>query len=533
MLKFLYMFRKLIFILLCLAVVLAQTNPISAQSESVIKETQDAKKKGTNLQDWLGQSMTINLVSTLNVVAGDIPDEVLDGRTFLWIPGGALATTNGLVASLLNAPPVSGIQYLADLWNTKLLSKPAYAQGIGFKGLQPILPVWRNFRNMIYLFSSIIFVVIGIMIILRVKISPQAVVTVQNAIPQLITTLILVTFSYAIAGLLIDLSQFLQAFGIAVIFPNLLSGGSAFSNKILSLLSNTPVLRSLTLNYASLSNPNLLTLGQLLVLPGILTAASVVIFSLITGVALSILSFNPLGLALGAAGGVLISLILAIAILIWTIKFLIGLFKCYATVLFKIILAPLEIGIGAFPGSKIGFSSWIIGLIANLSVFPLSLLFLVLSNYLIVTIITSGLNLTLTDILKGNFFASGLWTPSLLGGDLTSFGLRSFGGIAAMAIALSTLLILSKLPELIPQVIFALKPSLWAGSMKDIPLLGSMGTVAKGTAASYTAREIYDERGLPAKTKIGADVRDLLQRKIGKEGASALSEGVRSVGRSH
>jgi len=43
------------------------------------------------------------------------------------------------------------------------------------------------------------------MIMFRVRISPQTVITVQSALPKIIFTLILITFSYAIAGFLIDL----------------------------------------------------------------------------------------------------------------------------------------------------------------------------------------------------------------------------------------------------------------------------------------------------------------------------------------
>lgn len=528
------MLRKFFLVLLCLAVVLTKADPLFAQS-NILKDKQDAIEKGTNQESWLNEAMSSNLVSTLQVLTGPIPDEVIAGQAISWIPGGALGGATNLIASLYG-PPASGIQYLADLWNNKFLSKPAYAQGIGFKGLQPILPIWRSFRNMIYLFSSVIFVVIGIMIILRVKISPQAVVTIQNAIPQLITTLILVTFSYAIAGLLIDISQFIQAFGVALVAPGLLSGTNIFS-RIAVILSNTPILRAITPNFASLSNPNYGTLAWLMALPGALIFASGTMYSFIIGAVIGLVSLNPLlGLGIGAGGGILIAVILAICVLVWTIKFLMGLFKCYTTVLFKIILAPLEIGIGAFPNSKMGFSSWFVGLIAHLSVFPFSLLFLVLSNYIIITILSSNINLNLLDILKGNLFVTnGLWTPSLLGGDVTGLGLNRFGGIAVMAIAVSTLLILSKLPDLIPQVIFQLKPSPFsqAVSMKDIPFLSPLGTVAKGTAASYAAREIFDERGGAAKTKLGAKLRNVIETRTGggQEVTSAISEGIKSLGR--
>ena len=184
-----------------------------------------------------------------------------------------------------------------------------------------------------------------------------------------------------------------------------------------------------------------------------------------------------LGLVTSYTMGGLIHILLVIAIImilvllvmigIWLIKFLFGLFKCYATVLFKIILGPLEIGMGAFPNSKIGFGTWILDVIANLAVFPISFLFLVISNLIIVNIIFGGTVSTWTEIFKGNILGGGMWTPAILGGDLTSFALRPVGGIAAMAIGVATLLLLSKLPEMIPQYIFMLKPSPWGTAIGE------------------------------------------------------------------
>jgi len=120
--------------------------------------------------------------------------------------------------------------------------------------------------------------------------------------------------------------------------------------------------------------------------------------------------------------------------------------KAYVNIIFKIILAPLEIGLGAIPGMKIGFSSWINGLFANLMIFPISLLFMVLANIIIEE--TSG--------------TSGLWAPSMVKynapGTVASLLTSVSGGLVPVAVGISSLMILGKLPELIPQVIFAIKP---------------------------------------------------------------------------
>src|SRR3989344_4720166 len=121
--------------------------------------------------------------------------------------GGALASSGKLVATLYSSPPVSGVEYFAQKIQQFNPVQPAYAQdtgGIGFSALQPVQKVWTVFRNISYIGFVLVFVIMGFMIMFRAHISPQAVATVQDSIPRIVIALILVTFSYAIAGLFID-----------------------------------------------------------------------------------------------------------------------------------------------------------------------------------------------------------------------------------------------------------------------------------------------------------------------------------------
>ncbi len=449
-------------------------------ADNALQETVDGMTAGGNLESWLGKdTFRINAVGALNalidvktinpdLIGGKYPS---NGQFFTSAPGGLIGSANTVIATLYNQP-ISGVEYLAEV-KDNFLGKPAYAQGVGFQGLQPILPIWKAFRNIVYILSSIIFIIIGIMIMLRVKISPQAVISIQNAIPQLITSLILVTFSYAIAGLLIDLSNFILSLVLAILFSA--SGKSLSGNLFLpSLFSGVPVLGNILnpFNFANLSDATLIQTTQLMFIPSVVTVMLGSLISWITGVLIALplgpaaLIVGPItGAITGTVGGIIITIVLLIMIVIWIFKFLLGLFKCYATLLFKIILGPLEIGMGAFPNSKIGFNSWLTEVIANLAVFPISFLFLVISNLIIVNVIWGGFSGSIADIFSGNLTGGGMWTPSLLGGNITSFALRPIGGIAAMAIGVSTLLLLSKLPEMIPQYIFMIKPSPWGDAI--------------------------------------------------------------------
>jgi len=411
--------------------------------KNVLKDKQDAIKEGGNQEAWLNESLASNAVSALQVITGEIPDKVLNGDITGYVPAGLLGTSTQMIASL-NTSPASGILYLADTWTNFLGVKPAYAQnGQGFTGLQGILPLWRGFRNITYILSSVIFVIIGIMIMLRIKISPQAVITIQNAIPQLITTLILITFSYAIAGLLIDLMQFLQSFVVALLFN---SAGKSLTSSILPQL----IPPKLGYSFNDLSTGGMNTIADL-TMRAIPATTFMLWGTLIGGIIGGIFSMPFFGVTAipGAAVGasvvtVILLLIFGILMLFWMFSFYFGCLKCYVTIIFKIIIAPLELAMGAFPNSKVGFNTWIWDLLANLAVFPISMVFLILGNMII------------------DASVLGLWAPHIIGDlSLQSFVVvgGALGNVVAVGIGLAVVALVAKLPDLIPQVIFAIKPT--------------------------------------------------------------------------
>ncbi|PIV01585.1 hypothetical protein COS54_00805, partial [Candidatus Shapirobacteria bacterium CG03_land_8_20_14_0_80_39_12] len=179
---------------------------------------------------WVGDpqgSVLSNMVDGIfTLVGGELnwklfPEVVANKNTKIdydkiFITKGALGFSTNLVASLFK-PPVSSVEYFADLGSKLGIAKPAYAQGVGFSGLSNLLPLWKAFRDVSYFFFVIIFIVIGLAIMFRVKLDPKTVITVQNALPKMVIALILITFSYAIAGLMIDLIYVLINIGIVAI----------------------------------------------------------------------------------------------------------------------------------------------------------------------------------------------------------------------------------------------------------------------------------------------------------------------------
>ncbi|RJQ38419.1 hypothetical protein C4559_01370 [Candidatus Microgenomates bacterium] len=118
--------------------------------------------------------------------------------------GGAIGFMNNMIVTLYN-PPLHTSDYFNYLSQNFGVVKKTYAQGLGFSGLNPLMGLWTAMRNVVYLFFVVVFVVIGLALMLRIKIDARTVMTIENQIPKIIIGLVLVTFSFAIAGFLIDL----------------------------------------------------------------------------------------------------------------------------------------------------------------------------------------------------------------------------------------------------------------------------------------------------------------------------------------
>lgn len=273
--------------------------------------------------------------------------------------------------------------------------------GFGYQTLGPILPIWSVARNVAYFLFSIVFIVVGVAIMLRIKIDPKTAVSIQNALPKIVWALILITFSYAIAGFLIDIMYV----AINLIF-------TIFLSLQLPNISLTPVL---------------LDLQQKLQRETIFGAAFSPAFeNIVPGVSIAIDSFastilawlpGPIAGLLGGTAEAIAELIIVIAIL-WALgKTWFSLISSYANIILNIIFAPLKLMLGAIPNQS-PFSNWIRDLLSNLLAFPLVILMLLLG-----AVLTSSY----ANVSDANF------VPPLIGG----FTPQSTSAIVGLAILLS------------------------------------------------------------------------------------------------
>jgi len=219
--------RSLFFTIVFILVLLVFKAPVFAQTSSIADLPQDTISTQNqylapntnpdvprNLHTYTQNVMIEVLSSLLCQVAGVDPINPtqsclgVDIKTkkigYVQGGGGALGVMSQGIA-ILYTPALHTGDYIRYLGQSFGIAKPAHAQGVGFDALSPIIPLWTTFRNVSYLFFILIFIVIGVGIMLRSRIDPRTVMTIQNQIPKIIISLILITFSFAIAGFLIDL----------------------------------------------------------------------------------------------------------------------------------------------------------------------------------------------------------------------------------------------------------------------------------------------------------------------------------------
>ena len=151
--------------------------------------------------------------------------------------GGLIGVLSNSIATLYT-PPLHTSDYFKYMAANFGITKNAYASNDrGYNSITPLAGIWLTARNVAYLFFVILFLIIGIGIMLRIHIDPRTVMTIQNQIPKIIIAIVLVTFSFAIAGLLIDLMYIISYLLLGIIASSDVSlggGAAAFAFRLVS-----------------------------------------------------------------------------------------------------------------------------------------------------------------------------------------------------------------------------------------------------------------------------------------------------------
>lgn len=319
--------------------------------------------------------------------------------------------------------------------------------------------VWAETRNIAYLFFVVAMIVIGFMIMFRNKLGGQVMVTVGNSIPKLIICLLLVTFSFSISGLVLDLGKMgmnvvtntfvriQERAGVQNVAPVNISGVEKLSDQaIFSLLPidyyveksyEVPIigqflgdsLSSLSTAWGKAGGAGttaLMSGGALYT--GLLSFLSQVVMDSNPLAGISGLGFSAgnvpsavlnffLGFAKYGLTTLLIVLILYLLIALYaSVKLFITMITTYVKIMISVVLGPIQIAMGAIPGNFNSVTRWFKTLVGHVLVFVVIVAVIGFAQFL-------G---EFVDPTKFNFFGNkGIFWPS---GMIAVKGVFTVGG---------------------------------------------------------------------------------------------------------
>lgn len=445
----------------------------------------------------------------------------------------------GLVTNLIIIPysnPPSSFSYWAvnGLANAGFIPKSYAAEGVGFSSIKPFMEIWKIFRNLAYMILVLVLIAIGFMIMFRMKINQQTVIAVENSLPKIVISLLLITFSFAIAGFLIDLMYVVILLSISLLssldigdlnqanLQNMQNRyiGSGFGKIFPYGLNSFYIGNAILVLLPDYIRQILKTLVAFIVSVGLARLIASIIneplksFNGISGVG-GILG-NLAGIGAGnifnlpawfvqmgftvflypIAAGLIISILFAFTLLFLVFRIFFMLINSYIKVLILIIFSPIILLGEAFPGKK-AFGFWFKSLFVELMTFPLVIL-ITLIGYAIITI-----SLSLP--------AGAVFQPPLLGGvDPQAFAMIIGAGIVL----------------LIPDLIKTARGMMGA---KDLPInigvgtfMGGITTVAGGGMGALGTFSSIN-LGIGGLTsllggKVGQDLRNILSKSKAAEG---------------
>lgn len=380
-----------------------------------------------------------------------------------------------LVSMVFEDRPLSGITYVKQRFN--VVKEVQAQQGFGFGRLEFIQPLWRGARDVSFFILILATIIMAFMIMFRVKLSPQTVISVQSAIPRVVMAVILITFSYAIAGFMIDLvyvaiglvaAMFTMAGGI---FTDPPGPGSASGILYRMMTEGIPFIGLgawglmviyMPIFFVAFSIAIVGTLGVMNLIPGLTFASMLPAF--------------------------IITVLIGILLIFITIKILWMLIKTVVAIFLLVIAGPFYI-LGGALSPTLGFGAWIKSLASNLAVYPVvGAMFILSYVFLIWGAVATIANLpgvsVVVDLINNIFNFLGFdtalpgnaWQPPLTLNSPT--GGNSIGVIFCF-VSLSILFMIPKTADIIKGLISG-RPYAYGTAIGE-----AFGPAAAGAAAGW------------------------------------------------
>lgn len=374
---------------------------------------------------------------------------------------GALFIAAGVADSALKMPvPINTGEYLATI--NPLNASTANAQAVDELNTSGLVNLWKNVRNASFAFSALVLVIIGFMIMFRTKLDPRTSITAMNSLPKIIFAMILIYFSFALSGFMLDMGRL----ALQVVYRTIPFSGGGLGSGLLELL---PVI--------------------------------------LLGFAASFLAGGPAGSVVFTVGLLLILLILAIFLLVVVLNLIYQMLRRYMQFIVYTIFSPLFFLWGAMPGqSSFG---WFKSQLANILTIPAMLLIIRLAAYI-------GFNST-GRLLNSN--GVNLPSPFAFGGGSTSGAFADvFWLIISPLVALVLLFYATKMPAIVDGILQIKDYGARAGFGPMAVITAPMGAAASagkslssiqsgagtlGKVGGWLRNQGYASRPAPIPTPVG------------------------------
>ncbi len=361
-------------------------------------------------------------------------------------------------------PPASGIAWMHNsLQDIGFVPQTYAATGIGFASIQGYMDIWKLFRDLSYLLLVLVMIAIGFMIMFRVNLG-GATVGIEAALPRIVIAMIMITFSFPIAGFLIDIMYTLIILSVGLLYDVGIQQNMIYTQK--ESLNNY-----LTAGFWQIwpeGSGNFLSVGSslwnilpnsirgifagIIVVPWAITVANVTVLptekmnSLFKGMSLA--GFSPgnltglpaailftvvLGLLMIWGPGLLFGLIILLTVMLFMFRIFFLLLGSYIKIMLYIIFAPIILMFSAIPGNgSIGW--WLRNLFGELLTFPTIVIISLVGNAIVAA------------NLGGESGIMHVLNPTMIGADdqffrlpfLYGFAPEEFNTVVALGIVLLT-----------------------------------------------------------------------------------------------
>ncbi|MCA9375000.1 hypothetical protein KC622_01570 [Candidatus Dojkabacteria bacterium] len=329
---------------------------------------------------------------------------------------------SNMTALLYNPPTENVYEHMYAQWvpgANKTSDTSVYAQdGYAYLTSVGIDTLWQSTSVIAYILFVVALIVAGFMIMFRHKIGGQMAVTVLNTIPSVVFGLILVTMSFAIVGLVMNLGAMLVNVAASIL---------GLSNPASGILVDGPF---------SIFKAAILGLDWF---KGVgISGVAGLIMSIVGGLMLSAGIAGAAGVAIVGVLGLLIALLVVGIVATASIKVWFTLLKAYIGIIIDTGLAPLIIAIGVIPGQSKMSGDWFKRIVRNVLTFPLAFFFVNLGLYIFNSPVTFG-------------FPTGLAGGNLATAPATASGIVA--GIAKAAITVYMFYVAAEVPKMLDDFI--------------------------------------------------------------------------------